>query len=167
MPTRSRRRSITAIAGALTLFVSARAVPSGDDQRAATAAITKLVEDWDQGWRTFDAALATRDYAPDADWTNAFGDSRKGQPEIQRFMTKLYTDPKIRSRRSTPSKTTIRFIRPDIAAVSSYRETVGQKTASGAEYPTRKTHDLRIVVREAGNWLIVSHLIMDEKEVHP
>ena len=56
------------------------------------------------------------------------------------------------------------FVRPDVASASSYRETVGQKTRSGAEYPIRKTHDLRVFVREQGKWLIVSHLIMDEKE---
>jgi hypothetical protein len=44
---------------------------------------------------------------------------------------------------------------------------VGQKTGSGAEYPTRKTHDLRVLVRDKGQWTIVSHLIMDEKEVRP
>jgi hypothetical protein len=51
--------------------------------------------------------------------------------------------------------------------VSSYRETADQTTASGAEYPTRKTHDLRVIVRDEGAWSIRSHLVMDEKEILP
>jgi uncharacterized protein (TIGR02246 family) len=137
--------------------------PAGGDE----AAIKQIIASWDQGWKDFDAALATRDYAQDADWTNAFGLARKGQPEILKFLTAFYKSPAARGRKSTPSKTTIRFLRPDIAVASSYRETVGQKTASGAEYPTRKTHDQRVFVRDKGKWSITSHLIMDEKDVRP
>ena len=141
--------------------------PAGDAPGRDEAAIKQLIANWDQGWKVFDAELATRDYATDADWTNAFGLSRKGQAEIHKFLADFYTHRGTRSRRSTPSTTTVRFLRPDIAAASSYRETVGQKTASGAEYPTRKTHDLRVLVRDKGKWSIVSHLIMDEKETRP
>jgi len=140
----------------------AREQPGGDE-----LAIRQLIANWDQGWKVFDAELATRDYSADADWTNAFGLSRKGRAEIHKFLENFYTAPGTRSRTSTPSTTTIRFIRPDIAAATSYRETVGQKTASGAEYPKRKTHDLRLLTREKGKWSIVSHLIMDEKETRP
>jgi uncharacterized protein (TIGR02246 family) len=87
----------------------ALAEPTADE-----AAIRQIIASWDQGWKTFDAALATRDYAADADWTNAFGVSKKGQPEIHRFLADLYKSPGIPSRHSTPSTTTLRFIRPDI-----------------------------------------------------
>jgi uncharacterized protein (TIGR02246 family) len=150
--------------GLATLAVghSGLAEPAADE-----AAIKQIIANWDQGWKVFDATLATRDYAPDADWTNAFGISKKGQPEIHKFLADLYKSPGIRSRQSTPSVTTLKFIRPDVVAATSYRETVGQKTASGATYPTRKTHDLRVFVRNKTSWSIVSHLIMDEKETRP
>jgi uncharacterized protein (TIGR02246 family) len=155
---------------AATVLVAAMAVGHAAGSQAAAddeAAIKHIIASWDQGWKDFDATLATRDYAPDADWTNAFGVSRKGQPEIYKFLADFYKHPGTRSRKSTPSKTTIRFLRPEVAVASSYRETVGQKTASGAEYPTRKTHDQRVFVRDKGKWSIISHLIMDEKEVRP
>lgn len=151
---------------ALTASRSASTEPAADRAKDESA-IRQIVADWDQGWKVFDAGLTTRGYAGDADWTNAFGISRKGQAEIHKFLTDLYRNPGIRSRQSTPSTTTIRFIRPDIAAATSYRETVGQKSASGAAYPTRKTHDLRLLVRDKGTWSIVNHLIMDEKETRP
>lgn len=128
-------------------------------------AIKRAIANWDKGWKEFDARLATQDYAEDADWINAFGRARKGRAEIQRFFTDTFAAPEMRSRRSTPSTSSIRFVRPDVALISSSRETVGQKTASGGEYPTRKTHDLRVMVKDKGKWVIASHQIMDEKEV--
>jgi uncharacterized protein (TIGR02246 family) len=140
---------------------------AGLQSKKDEVAIRQIIANWDQGWKVFDPELTTRGYASDADWTNAFGISRKGQTEIHKFLADLYKNPGIRSRQSTPSTTTIRFIRPDIATASSFRETVGQKSASGAAYPTRKTHDLRVLVRDKATWSIVSHLIMDEKETRP
>lgn len=131
------------------------------------AAIRQAIANWDAGWKEFNAELASQDYADDADWTNAFGRSRKGKAEIQKFLVGVFARPEMRSRRTTPSTVSIRFPRPDVAVVSSTRETVGQKTVGGQEYPTRKTHDLRVFVREGDRWAIVSHLIMDEKEVRP
>jgi len=158
---------IAIVLATLTASHTAMTDPGADQQRQDEAAIKRVIANWDQGWRAFDPELTTRGYASDADWTNAFGISRKGQTEIHKFLADLYKNPGIRSRQSTPSTTTIRFIRPDIATASSYRETVGQKSASGAAYPTRKTHDLRVFARDRATWSIVSHLIMDEKETRP
>jgi uncharacterized protein (TIGR02246 family) len=143
--------------------VSAPAGASRTDEQA----ILEVISHWDQGWKDFNAELAARDYSTDADWTNAFGLRRKGKAEIFEFLSKIYRSPTMRPRKSTPSKTTLRFLNGDAAVASSYRETVGQKTHSGSEYPMRKTHDLRVLVRSGGRWLIVSHLIMDEKDVRP
>ena len=134
---------------------------------ADTAAIRVAIDNWDRGWRVFDAHLATQDFAADADWTNAFGKSQKGQSAVEKYLAALFVTPEIRSRQSTPSSMTIRFVRPDVAVVASDRQTSGQKTASGDTYPTRKTHDLRVFVKEHGRWLITSHQVMDEKDVRP
>jgi hypothetical protein len=79
------------------------------------------------------AELAARDYSTDADWTNAFGLRRKGKAEIFEFLSKIYRSPTMRPRKSTLSKTTLRFLNGDAAVASSYRETVGQKTHSGSD----------------------------------
>jgi uncharacterized protein (TIGR02246 family) len=161
-----RRGVLVAGLGILTTGTAASSVVEGGSQ-TDEAAIKQVIANWDNGWKGFDATLATQDYATDADWTNAFGESAKGRVGIHQYLANLYTKPGIRSRKSTPSTSSVRFVQSNVAAVSSYRETVGQRSASGAAYPTRKTHDLRIVVREKGHWLIVSHLIMDEKEARP
>ena len=148
------------------------AVPSARSQGVTStardsAAIRAVVGNWDRGWTAFDAHVAAQDFSADADWTNAFGKSRKGQPAIEKYLAALFVTPEIRSRTSTPSTITMRFVRPDVAVVTSDRQTSGQKTASGDTYPTRMTHDLRILVKERGRWWVVSHQVMDEKDVRP
>jgi hypothetical protein len=67
-------------------------------------------------------------------------------------------------RETSPSRISIRYVRPDVAVVWSYYETVGQSSLSGKnKYPPRKTHSLRVLTKEKGRWWIVSQLIMDEK----
>jgi uncharacterized protein (TIGR02246 family) len=137
------------------------------DKVSEEAAIKEVISHWDAGWLKFDAKVASQDYADDADWINSFGVEKKGKAEIYQFLDKLFKSPKITPRKSTPSTSSIRFIRPDIAVASSYREMIGQKTSKGEEYPTRKTRDLRVLVLDKGKWVITSHLIADEKEVQP
>lgn len=163
------QRFVVLILGVAALVVSRPAIcnETSDAQQREENAVKQVIANWDRGWKDFDADVVSRDYAEDAEWTNAFGISRKGRTDIRKFLAELFLQPGIRSRKSTPSTTTLRFIRPDIAVASSYRETVGQKTASGAEYSTRKTHDLRVLVLANGRWSIISHLIMDEKETRP
>ena len=139
---------------------SATATNRAEDE----AAIRQIVANWDKGWKDFDAQIATRDYADDADWINAFGVAEKGRAEIQKYLAEIYTRAGIRSRKSLPSTVSIRFIQPDVAVVSAFMETVGQKAENGNAYATRKTHSLRVMIKQAGKWLIVSHQIMDEKE---
>ena len=58
----------------------------GGGNVADKAAIRQAIANWDAGWKEFNAELASQDYADDADWTNAFGRSRKGKAEIQKFL---------------------------------------------------------------------------------
>ena len=149
------------------LAVPSAALTQGADHTKDAAAIQAIIANWDRGWKDFDAALATKDYATDADWTNAFGRPRKGRAAIEEFLGGQFALPQMRSRVSTPSTMSIRFVKPDVAVVTSDRQTSGQRSASGATYPVRKTHDLRVFMNDQGRWWIVSHIIMDEKEVVP
>jgi uncharacterized protein (TIGR02246 family) len=154
------------VAAASPALVPARAPVSAERQRDEQA-LLQIIARWDEGWKTFNAELASRDYSSDADWTNAFGLPKQGKAAIFEFLEGAYKSPSMRSRKSTPSTTTFRFVRPDVVSASSYRETIGQGTPTGGVYPTRKTHDLRVFVREKDKWTIVSHLIMDEKQHLP
>jgi uncharacterized protein (TIGR02246 family) len=124
------------------------------------AAIREIIGRWDSLWRGADTATALQDYAEDADWMEAFGVYRRGRTEIVRFFAP--NGPMHRD--TSPSRISIRYVRPDVAVVWSYYETAGQHSVSGQNtYPVRKTHSLRVLTKEKGRWAIISQLIMDEK----
>lgn len=140
-----------------------KSMRSANDEEA----IKQAVANWDTGWKEGQAQLVAMDYAEDADWLNAFGVQKKGRAEIQEFLAALFSRPEFQSRRDTRPAPAIRFIRPDVALVYADFHTVGQTSASGKEYALRKGHTLRVMAKEAGKWVIVSHFIMDEKERLP
>lgn len=126
--------------------------------------IRQAVAHWERGWKEGNAQLATLDYAEDADWLNAFGVQKTGRAAIQQYLADLFSRPEFRARHDTLAAPSIKFLRPDVALVYADFQTVGQKSESGKEYPLRKGHTLRVMTKENGRWVIVSHFIMDEKE---
>jgi uncharacterized protein (TIGR02246 family) len=126
--------------------------------------IEHAIENWNTGWKIKDAALATRDYAEDADWTNAFGMQRRGRAEIQKMMEEVFRLPFVMGAESELADQTIRFVRPDVALVTTKVERRGQTTPSGESLGTRHTQHLRVFVRSKKGWQIVSHLISDARD---
>jgi len=76
------------------------------DERAA---IAQVVENWNEGWRSKDPALASRDYAVDADWTTAFGMTRHGRDEIEDMMRQVFSLPHVMAGRGEVAEQAIRF----------------------------------------------------------
>ncbi len=145
------------------ISAQARCKFSAEDE----AAIRRVVLNWDRGWDEGKAELSSADYADDADWINAFGYERKGKAEILAFLTKLYKNPDVRAGKSTKPVTTTRCVRPDVAITYTYNEIEGQKRDvrdGGGFYPKRKVRHTRVISKENGRWLTVSHRIMDDKE---
>jgi hypothetical protein len=65
---------------------------------------------------------------------------------------------------SETAEKTVKFIRTDVAVVSSLVEREGQKAPSGEVMKTRKTSHLRVFVKTNGKWQIVNHLISDARD---
>jgi uncharacterized protein (TIGR02246 family) len=135
-----------------------------DGRAEDEAAIRRILANWDRGWDGFDARLAAMDYADDADWLNAFGRKKKGRAELQQFLAELFVRPDMKAARFTTTSVSIRFIRPDVAVAYTDFVGVGQKTLSGKEMGKRVGHQIRVLSKEGGKWVIVSHQIMDERE---
>jgi uncharacterized protein (TIGR02246 family) len=138
-----------------------------DKNAADEAAIKRILANWDKGWNDFNAQLAAMDYSDDADWLNAFGRKKKGKAELQQFLTELFVRPDMKTARFTTISISIRFVRPDVAVTYTDFEGVGQKTLSGQEMGKRVGHQIRVLTKAGGKWLIISHQIMDEKERLP
>ena len=105
-------------------------------------------------------------FAADVDWTNAWGRRLHGLDELSRFWEQTRHNQDYLAGEVTPEseKTDVRFVRPDVVVVHSYRERVGQ-IEQGKVIPTRKVHQQIVVSKKDGKWLIQSELIMDEKQL--
>ena len=147
------------------VFLLASTLPADTTSGPADQkAIERAIENWNTGWRTKDPALATRDYSEDADWTNAFGMTRNGRVEIQKMMEEVFQLPFVMRAESEVVDQKIRFVRPDVALVTTTIERRGQMTPSGESLGIRNTYHLRVFVRSNGRWQIVSHLISDARD---
>ncbi|MEM8814263.1 MAG: SgcJ/EcaC family oxidoreductase [Pseudomonadota bacterium] len=129
------------------------------------AAVLETFESWNDGWANGDADLAVRDYAEDADWTNAFGDRFQGKQALRDGLEYIFSLGFVMTGESAGNAyADVRFLGPDVATVRSKLVRSGQKTSAGDVMPDRHIHHLRILERREGQWLIVSHLISQAKE---
>jgi uncharacterized protein (TIGR02246 family) len=130
---------------------------------ADESAITALIESIDGGSGNLTKA---RQYASDADWTNAFGRRIHGREAISQWFDSLSrsADYQAGVNPSESRKLDVRFIRPDVAVVHQYVERVGQIDPTiNKPMPTRKIHLQYVLSKEDRKWLIQSELIMDEE----
>ena len=136
----------------------------GRPDAADSAALGAALDRWYQAWETRDAVLGARDYTTDAEWTNAFGMTRRGHVEIEATLREVFGLPFVVAGESRPTTQVIRWLRPDVALVVSRVERVGQQTPGGAPLGTRQTTHHRVFLRADGAWRIASHLISDARD---
>jgi uncharacterized protein (TIGR02246 family) len=128
-------------------------------------AIEEIIERWNEGWRTKDPSLATRDYSDDADWTNAFGMQRQGRAEIEALLAQVFALPFVMAASSQVVEQFMRFLHDDVALVWTRVERTGQLKQSGEPLGIRNTSHLRVLVKSDGAWQIVSHLVSDARDL--
>jgi uncharacterized protein (TIGR02246 family) len=127
-------------------------------------AVLKTFGSWNQGWTDGNAELAVQDYAADTDWTNAFGDRFQGKQALQDGLERIFSLGFVMAGDSAGNEyTDVTFLSADIAMVRSKLVRVGQETSTGETMPDRHINHLRILQRQDGRWLIVSHLIAQEQ----
>jgi uncharacterized protein (TIGR02246 family) len=128
---------------------------SGD--AAATAAIEALVGRFDQVSNTKDAKGFGALFSEEGEFTNPVGMSFKGRSAIEHFYASLLSEsnrPSFAHMHLTVLGTTIRFIRPDVAAVDVKWEQTGAIAPDGKPWGTRKGLLSWVVTRENNEWLI-------------
>lgn len=126
--------------------------------------IERAILNWEAAWKTKDFRLAAQDYSIDADWTNAFGMTRRGRVEIESMLKEVFALPFVMEGNSKTVEQTVRFLKPDLATVVTRVEREGQKLPTGEAMPVRKTSHLRVFMRLGKKWKIVSHLISDARD---
>ncbi|GHJ48363.1 hypothetical protein Cs7R123_57050 [Catellatospora sp. TT07R-123] len=104
-------------------------------------------------------------YTADADWTNAFGTSRKGGAQIEAYLAGLFADRHFAAGKPLgPPQADIRLLTADVAVAKTYLERAGQQTADGATMAVRRNFSLKVFTREPDGWKIASDIYMDARD---
>ena len=88
---------------------------------------------------------------------------RTGRVEIEKTLKEVFGMDFVMAGKSETVEKNVRFVKPEVAIVTSRVEREGQESGSGEKMETRKTSHLRVFVKSAGKWQIVSHLISDAR----
>lgn len=136
----------------------AQAVSSAD-----SATIFAAMERWEEGWRIEDAALASQDYSSDADWTNAFGMRRIGRAAIHELLGEVFEMATVMAGDTEYEYHDMTPLGSNVILLRSRAIRTGQQLPDGTVEEPRRTNHLRVFERRSGTWLIVSHLIGDER----
>lgn len=161
-------RTSFGIITAITAFALGSAEPtkiSGAHHDVDIPAIEQVVLSGTMGWQEYDPVRATNEFADDAYFFNAFGRERAGKAAISEFIGRVLESPGYRAGKKTPVEIrSIRFLRPDIAIVHTYWETLGQVNGDGTAVGPRRSHTFRTMVKRHGRWQTDSFIVSDERE---
>jgi uncharacterized protein (TIGR02246 family) len=126
--------------------------------------ILSVIRDWDQAWQIKDHVLATRGYCHDARFTNAFGDKRNGQTEIQDLLKEVFSLPFVMSGNSETTEHRYQVLNDANIMVHTSVIRKGQKMPDGSVMPDRQTTHLRVFQKNGDKWEIKGHLISDARD---
>jgi len=122
--------------------------------------IKKVLADQVEAWNRRDAKAFSMAFAEDADFTNVVGASAHGRAEVEKFHSPMFATI-FKDSNLKMTKTKIRFIKPDVAAVDAWWEMTGAKTREGKEIPLRKGLLNFVMTKEGGRWFITVMHNMD------
>ena len=131
--------------------------------KADSIEIVNKIDDWNKGWKVKDHKLATKWYSETAEFTNAFGHSKTGKVEIEKFMKEVFGLPFVMAGDSRVTRQKFVELDNKIVLVITSIERTGQKSPDDKELGIRQTTHHR-VFRKEGEWLVVGHLISDARD---
>ena len=126
--------------------------------------IHSMIEDWNKAWEVKDYVLAAKWYSGDARFTNAFGDKRNGQKEVQTLLKEVFALPFVMSGKSETAEHRYQALSNNDVVVHTAVIRKGQQMPDGSVLPDRQTTHLRVVQRDATGWKIKAHLISDARD---
>lgn len=122
--------------------------------------IRKVLADSVEAWNKHDARAFSMIFTEDADFTNVRGMSAHGRSEVEKFHAPLFAT-RFKDTNLKMTKTKIRFIKPDVAAVDVWWEMIGAKGPDGQEIPLRNGLLNLIMTKQGDKWLIIVMHNMD------
>lgn len=126
--------------------------------------ILSKIDDWDRAWHIKDPILATKWYSEDARFTNAFGDKRNGQKEIEALLKEVFALPFVMSGKSETTEHRYQVLSKKLVIVHTAVTRKGQQMPDGSILPDRMTTHMRVFEKAKESWLIKAHLISDARD---
>ena len=111
-------------------------------------------------WNRHDAKAFSMVFAEDADFTNVIGMSAHGRADVEKFHAPMFAT-RFKDTSQKMTRTKIRFIKPDVAAVDAWWEMTGAKGPEGQDTPLRKGLLNFVMTRKDGKWFITVMHNMD------
>lgn len=137
---------------------------SAQTSEVPLAQVKAVFQQYDHGWRTNNAQEILAVMAPDIEWTNDAGLRLVGTSQIEPFLKRLFKQPNFLAGKPGPLiYNSIRLLGSDVAVVACSEDTFNQKVwNTGKTVPVLHSHELTVLQRRDGRWLIVSDLVSDE-----
>ena len=126
--------------------------------------IHSMVDDWNRAWEVKDYMLAAKWYSNSARFTNAFGDKRDGQKEVENLLREVFALPFVMSGKSETSEHRYQVLSNNDVIVHTAVVRKGQQMPDGSVLADRQTTHLRVFQRHANGWTIAAHLISDARD---
>jgi len=143
---------ITISSGMLSMAAAQGA--AGQAPEKDRAAIEKAVQGYMDAWNTHDVHAVLATYTVDTDFTNAFGTHYQGRAQMESIFGPMLAGV-YSATQQTGQVRSVRFFKPDVAAVDVDWQMTGAKNQDGSVRPTRKgLHSLIMTKQSDGSWLI-------------
>ena len=126
---------------------------SPGSQDTDRAAIAKTIQSYMDLWNTHDIHSVALLYAEDCDFVNNFGDVTHGRGAFEKTFSAFMAGPYSATVQSGTIRS-VRFLKPDVAAVDVDWEMTGAKNPDGSVRPTRKGIHSLVMTKQSGAWLI-------------
>lgn len=140
-------KKLLLLALSLTLMLAVQA--QSEDEKS----IQKVVIDFETAFNAKDAKETARFWAEDSEFVTYQGKLLKGRQEVESYFQNTF----IRFYQTAKNKLfspTVKFIKPDVAAVDVKWEITGRTDAEGKALPTMKGIMVWTMTKENGRWLI-------------
>lgn len=126
--------------------------------------IHSTIEDWNKAWQVKDCVLAAKWYSSDARFTNAFGDKRNGQKEVEELFKEVFALPFVMAGNSETMEHRYQVLNNNNVIVHTAVIRKGQQMPNGSVLPNRMTTHLRVFQKGNAGWKIIAHLISDARD---
>ena len=147
---------LSTFAAGQAMGVTAKSTASAKDE----AEIEKVLAGFIEAWNKHDAKAFSMVFAEDADFTNVRGVGASGRVEIEKFHAPLFAT-RFKDTNGKMTKTKIRFIKADVAAVDAWWEMTGAKGPEGQDIPLRKGLLNFVMTKTGEQWFITVMHNMD------